>query len=334
MALDLLVPDLLLPASAPEGMRQMRLPAVERWLARAERVRRPEGDVNALLASAFSLPSPPPVAAITLAVDAGAADGTWMRADPVHLRIEQDAVVLQDAAGLDIGRDEADQLVAALGAHFAEDGLEFHAPVPDRWYVKLPPGEAPQTVALDQAAGRNIFGMLPRGAGAINWPSALTEAQMLLGGHEVNARREAERRPQINSVWFWGEGESPRGLASPYALVYSDDVLASGLAKLTGTRHAPCPAKITELDAVAESQSALVVWDGLRQAVRRGDEEGWKRAATRLEDDWFVELAAALERFEAVRVILPTGRDALVAGLTPAARWRWLRRRQPLSAHA
>ena len=35
--------------------------------------------------------------------------------------------------------------------------------------------------ALDAALGRNIFGLLPQGSGRINWRSAITEVQMLLG---------------------------------------------------------------------------------------------------------------------------------------------------------
>ena len=46
------------------------------------------------------------------------------------------------------------------------------------------------------------------------------------------------------------------------------------------------------------------------------------------------QLGNAIERFDAVRLILPADRDTRVATLTPAARWRWFRSRKPLATHA
>lgn len=332
--LDLLVPDLL---SSPESralLSALRLPALERWVARADVARRAERSAVEILASAFALPSPPPVAAIALAADHAPREGGWVRADPVHLRVEQDAVALHDPAVLGITREEADSLLEALQALFAADGLEFHAPSPERWYVRVPEGEMPRTVPLEDAIGRNVFGMLPRGTGRINWASALTESQMLFASHEVNSRREAHGLPAINSVWFWGEGASPDAIASPYALICSDDPFARGLGLLSGTRVAPTGRSISEVDAVGKVESALVVLDGLTAPLRRGDAVAWRRALERMEADWFEGLRAAVERFEAVRIMLPAGGDTLVANLDAASRWRWYRTRKPLHTHA
>jgi len=332
--LDLLVPDLL---SSPESrvlLSALRLPALERWVARADRARRQEGSPAEILANAFAVALPPPVAAIALAGDHERREGGWIRADPVHLRIEQDAVALHDPAVLGITREEADRLLAELQAFFAPDGLEFHAPSPERWYVRVPSGEMPRTVPLEDAVGRNVFGMLPRGPGRINWASALTESQMLLSGHEVNSRREARGLPAINSVWFWGEGALPDEVASPYALVCSDDPFARGLGRLSRARVIRRARAIAEVEPVAPSESALVVLDQLTAPLRRGDAAAWKSAAEGLEKDWFADLGAAIGRFGAVRIILPAGGDTLVASLGAASRWRWYRARKPLHAHA
>jgi hypothetical protein len=332
--LDLLVPDLLSSPECRALLSRKRLPALERWLARGDLVRRPEEGLVELLASAFALPSPPPVAAIALAADHEPCEGGWIRADPVHLRVEQDAVRLHDPATLDITREEADRLIARLQELFASDGLEFQAPSPQRWYVRVPEGEMPRTVPLDEAIGRNVFGMLPRGEGRINWASALTETQMLFCGHEVNEQREAEGRAAINSVWFWGEGTAPAEVASPYAVVYGDDPFVRGLGRLSGTRVAPRPRSLAEVDAVRESDSVLVVLDDLTAPLRRGEAGAWLATADRLDDDWFVDLGSAVDRFEAVRIILPAGTDTLVARIGAASRWRWYRTRKPLHTHA
>ena len=334
MPLDLLVPDLL---SSPESralLSALRLPALERWVARADVARLPESTTVGILAKAFTLPSPPPVAAIALADDHEPREGGWVRADPVHLRVEHDAVALHDPAVLDITREESDSLLAELRALFAPDGLEFHAPSPQRWYVRVPAGEMPRTVPLEQAIGRNVFGMLPRGSGRINWASALTESQMLFSGHDVNSRREAQGLPAINSVWFWGEGASPDAVASPYALICSDDPFARGLGRLSQARVVRRARSIAEVEPVARSESALVVLDELTAPLRRGDAGAWRSAAARMEKDWFTELGAAIERFGTVRIILPAGGDTLIASLGAASRWRWYRTRKPLHTHA
>lgn len=333
MPLDLLVPDLLSLGGDPSALTDLRLPALERWLARADRVRRPEKGPDELLANAYSLATPPPVAAVSLAAEEGRHEGNWLRADPVHLRVGQDAVSLYHSAVLDVTRDEANALVAELQALFSGDGLEFRAPVPERWYVRVPEGELPATTPLDEALGRNIFGLLPQGKGRINWRSAITEAQMVFSGHTVNERREAQGLPAINSVWFWGGGVLPESLPKPYALIYADDPFARGLAIISGARVAALPRDAGGLDAVGPGETVLVVLDSLTAAARRGDREAWKAAAAKLDDDWFVELRGALDRFDAVRIILPARNDTLVANVTARSRWRWLRSVKPLATH-
>lgn len=334
MPLDLVVSDLLLPIEAPEAMRAHRLPALESWLARADVRRLPQRGIVPCLAAAFDLPEPWAVAAVTLAADDAPREGHWLRADPVHLRLGQDAAALHDASILEITRDEAHALVASLQAFFAGDGLEFLAPKAERWYVRVPEAEVPRTVPLAQALGRNVFGLLPQGSGRLNWQGAITEAQMLLAAHPVNARREAEGRPAINSVWFWGEGAAPAQVRSPYALVCADEPFAAGLARLSGTRGTAAPAGFDAIDAVRAEESVLVVLDGLGSAWRRGDEAAWTRAASEFEGRWIAELDRALRRFERVSLVLPGPNDTLVATFTPSMRWRWFRGRKPLASHA
>lgn len=334
MPLDLLVPDLLAPPDAPAAMRELRLAALEKWLARADLERSEAVGAAGWLAERFALPSPPAVAAIALAGEEEARPGEWLRADPIHLRIDGDSLVVHDASILDVRRDEADALVAALQSLFAEDRLRFHAAAPDRWYVEVPRGELPATVPLDEARGRNAFGLLPTGGGRINWKSALTEAQMVLAAHEVNARREAAGEPAVNSVWFWGEGTTPASLARPYAAVHARDAFARGLARLSGAALPPLPSRLASVDLVGEAEEALVVLDDLAAPLRRVEVDRWRAAAHALDEQWFGALDQAIDRFGGVRVILPRATDTLVAVLPRAARRRWLRRSKPLATHA
>jgi hypothetical protein len=256
-----------------------------------------------------------------------------LRADPVHFRIQRDSLTLHDASMLDVSPAEAADLIAALNALFAGD-IEFHAAAPDRWYARVAASELPATTPLATARGRNVFGMLPAGTGRINWRAAITEAQMALSAHEVNAKREPAGRPAVNSVWFWGEGVAPESLAKPYSDVHARDLFAGGLAALSGARRRGIPPGIGGVDLVAAKDTALVVLDDLTQPLHRVDVEAWRTRAEALDEAWFIDLGDAIERFDRVRLVLPSENGSRIAVLDAAARRRWFRRRKPLAAHA
>ena len=328
MPLDLLVPDLLLPEDAPARMREARLPHAEKWLARGACVREPRSDALRWIARSYGLQEPVPAAAISRIGEGGEAEGQWLRADPVHLRVENDDLVLHDPATLSLTLEEAQALADALARQFAPDGLAFEVLAPGRWYVRYR-GEAPRTVALADAFGRNVFGLLPRGAGDLSWANLLTAAQMVLAGHPVNEARN----PPVNSVWFWGEGAAPSSLAHRYDVIYAEDPFARGIARLSGARTEPAPARMETLLAHS-NESVLAAIESLASPLHRADTDAWLAAASRLDADWFAGLGEAISRFGTVRIVLPGERATHVATLTRSARWRWFRPRQRLAAHA
>lgn len=136
--LDLLIPGLFGPVPIPPA-DVPPTPALDRLLARAERVPAESGLEAALLgrfgvAPGGDLPSAP---FSRLADDPGAdPTGWWLHADPVHLRPDRDQLRLFDARHLAVTREEANALVALFNAHFAADGLRLEAPLPGRWYLQ------------------------------------------------------------------------------------------------------------------------------------------------------------------------------------------------------
>ena len=332
MPLTFLVPDLLPPADAPAPMRDLRLPQLEKWLARAD-MARVEGCRTAWLLRQWGLAADAPVAALTLAADGGPREGGWMRADPVHQRLDRHALVLHDASVLALTAEEAARAMEALNAFFARDGLEFVAPARDRWYVRLPQGESPRTVPLDEVVGRNPFGKIPGAGTRLSWPSIFSEAQMLLAGLPLNAVRAAEGRPALNGIWFWGAGAFPAGLPSPFAAIAADDPLARGLALASGDTLHALPEGPASLPP-RESGHCLVVLEAMRQPLRRGDVEAWRAAAGELERAWFSLLGETLAAHGHLRIVLPGERDTAVFDLHRHARWRILRRARPLASHA
>ncbi len=330
--LTLLVPDLLPPPDAPPALRGVRLPELEKWLARARIARHPAIGADAWLAEVSGVGSPVPHAAIALAGLGGPQDGLWMHADPVNLDVQRDSVVLRDASVLSLAAGEAREFVAALQALFAEDRLEFAAPSPDHWFVRVPGGEAPMTTPLADAIGRDIFGLLPERHGRINWKSAITETQMVLSSHVANESRAERGLPAVNSVWFWGEGAAPDRVQSPFAAVASAQAFPRGLGVLARKPVHPAVDSPAALPAV--EGDFLVVIDALTAPIRRGEIDPWRQAAADLDTAWFAALGPLIARFGAVRLVLPGTHDTLVASLVPSSRWRLFRGRKSLAEHA
>jgi hypothetical protein len=332
MPLDIVVPNLLPSPDAPPAMRSARLPNLERWLARAELTEAPVDGSHGWIAAEHGLADPIPFAALSLAGEGIDTPGEWIRADPVHMRVDRDDVVLHDPSVLELDTDETASLVAALQRHYSPDGLEFQAVSPERWYVRVPRGESPTTVPIERAYGRNVFGMLPRGRGRINWPSALTESQMVLSEHAVNTRR-APSKLAANSVWFWGEGARPADLPLRYGVVYAMDSLSLGIARISGTEARPLPASLDEI-APSKRGPSLVVVGSLVPWVRRADALAWLAAAVDVDGRWLDGLGDAIARHGVVRIVLPGEGHTRIATLTASSRWRWFRRRKPVAAYA
>lgn len=211
-----------------------RLSNLERLLARADREVGAIGYAETAMAL-FGQPAEPgtdpPTAPLCLAQETQTTPGGWwMHADPVHLRPDQDRLILFDGDALDISAPEAADCTAAFNAHFSADGLELHAVRPDRWYLRLaaPPGVA--TSALPEVAGRNIDQFLPRGDRQSYWRQLMNEVQMLFHHLDVNQQRERRGVPAISGLWFSGAGRLPSRGATAICEIHGSDLLISALA--------------------------------------------------------------------------------------------------------
>jgi len=239
------------PDAARLGMPLARLLGAgrRRWL---------EAGYEQLLCALFQVPAQDgemPLGALAWMGEAGEpGDRIWMRADPVHYQLLRDSFALGSPG--DIAADEADALVADLNAHFAERGLRFHAPHPQRWYLQLERLPAMVTQPLSAVSGRNVADGTAQGPDAAAWRGLANEMQMLLHEHPVNRRRESRGEPAVNSLWLYGAGRLPAGLVSPFATVITGEPLARGLARCAG-----CALKSPEEapDPSLSGQSALVV---------------------------------------------------------------------------
>lgn len=325
----LLIADLFLPNDfAAEVCRDLQLPALEKILARgsASHTGVPVS-LEAALCSLFAVPGAQvaPVSADFDGLDAGC----WLRADPVHVRLQREHLVMLPV--LDVSANEALQLCASLNAHFADDGLEFFAPHPQRWYVRLESLPDMVTVPLSQASGRNIQGLLPTGAEARRWRHLFNEAQMLLFSHPLNEIREAQGVETINSVWFWGAGQRMICQAK-YAHVSSDETLVEMLAKSAGISFDSWSPSWRDCGA----SETLLAWFGLRSALQCGDLAAWRAALQAFETDYAQPLWQALRAGKIDHLTLQVlgGDNMRQFELSRGASWAFWRRGRRLADYS
>ncbi|MBU1394884.1 MAG: hypothetical protein KKE84_01915 [Gammaproteobacteria bacterium] len=288
-----IIPYLFPPARLLETAAQgLHLPALQALLARGTRQPCPGGGVEAALCEALDISRQQdwPLAPITLAADGGVAgDAYWLRADPVHLRVMRDRIVLAGADALSLSRQEADALAAAIGQHFGPDlsPLPLH---PQRWYLQYSLAPRLATTPLSVAVGRDIDPLLPQGNDAMRFRAELNELQMLLHEHPVNQAREARGDLPVNSLWLWGGGRLPVTCATPVPL-YAGNAEAQALGAFCNARARALPA---HRDAPLFGSDGVMLLDTLILAGQVGDAYGWREALRELEQGWFVPLLGTL----------------------------------------
>ena len=240
MIRHLLVPGLFEPVVSVDGAQvSPRVPALELVTARADRLPGPE-DFTSTAFELFGIQKEGedlPSAAISYALATGEAPEGWiMHADPVHLRADQDRLLLFDGRGLAIDEAETAACVAAFNSHFSGDGLVLSAPDPGRWYLTLhaPPGV--KTTPLSEVTGRNINSYLPTGERHAYWHSLLNEVQMLFHGLPLNQARESSGQLSISGLWFSGGGRMPARGTTEIRRRIGSDVLIDALAAHSDNR--------------------------------------------------------------------------------------------------
>lgn len=296
---------LLLPAARRFGRQALSL-GTARTFGRADRLADTGEGRHALLRRHFQLvPDHWPVAALTREADAAdAAGAAWLRADPCHVLPDiNGARLLAFGDALALTEEDAAALLPELRPLFGDAGLLIDAPVPSRWYLRMPPGSTwPAFTGPDEALGTDLFDHLPGGTDGRRWRTLLSEAQVVLHNHPWNARRVAQGKPPVNSLWFWGGGVLPDQVKSTHAHYRGDDEIAIALAHAAGILSPP--------QAVFSTGEGDTLFDLVAH-----------RDLGRLERDWLVPAFNALREGSLARLVLET-EDGLRLRQERKHRWR------------
>ena len=338
---------LLLEQAQAAGM-----PMLARWLARGDRIDAVKPGREAQLRTYFEFHGPAlPIAALTRSVDANDADSAqWLRCDPAY--VMADAVTLRlmaCGASMQLSAEEVEEFARALRPLFGDAGFPLEAARPDRWYLRCArEAKLPRFSAPSDALGDDLALHLPEGDNARQWRSLLNEAQIALTQHPLNAQRVQRGLPPVNSVWFWGAGVLPQWVRSPFSSVYSNDEIATTLARMAKVEAFPSLPRFFSgervqgeggsslLQGATSSKSAPSPQPSPPTQEPLGERGGSAllldlvdlRDAAALEADWFAPIDAQLAKRKLVEVHLHFLSGERVT-IKPAHRWRFWRRVKP-----
>lgn len=336
MRLTLLVPELIWPEPADQlALGKLSLPGLEWLLAHGRFSAGPHQAFEITLSEQFCLAEPSfgPLRLHGESNAPAAGNGHWLCADPVHLRFHHERIILADAGAFDLDEGEAQELVSALNQEFVDVG-QFHVANPRRWYLRLNAAVDHQSEPISAVAGRLVDGEISdKNSLLTRW---LNEVQMFLHSHPVNAQRQNEGKPAINSLWLWGGGRLPALPTPEHNAIRTDHPLAVGLGRASQAHVAPLPANLEELlNQAASGSSQLVVLDALLPKVLYEDSEGWCTHIQELEAHWFDPLKSAFGgKITELTLIAPTIYGKLCWTLRGKDHWKFWRKPCPLAVLA
>lgn len=344
MHITLFAPALLWPE--PGNHPALSHPALDRLLACSRFRRAPSQAMEDALCALFGYPERPAQGALRWRGESETPADDVPRllcADPVHLRFDDERLILADSSRLDITADEAAQLTAALNAERPDLG-RFVAANTERWYLRAGSGIPPARLdapSLSSVAGRHVGALLPDILGDRDWRREVNALQTVLHAHPVNQRRAAEGRLTINSLWLWGDAPAENTIdslgRSLWSALWSADPLACGLARHDGIGINTPNAGAAPLLAAApqQSRSLIVLADPLSPS-QYDDVDGWQAALATLDRLWFAPIAAAMKsgRVTRLEIVTTTAYGTLCWTCHRYDLWRFWRRPQPLATLA
>jgi hypothetical protein len=349
MHLHLLIPSLFWPDPSLAGIyHDLPLPALEGLLSKSSVNEGGTREIEGWLCNAFGIAKQQdwPVAPITLRADGREINrtdhGYWLRADPVHLHIERDQILLADSRVFQINPAEAEELTTALNRHFGESypGIAFLPLHPARWYICLQDIPPPHTHLLSEVANKGVRDLLPYGPygeSTATWRKLFNETQMLLHEQPLNHVREVRGEPVINGVWFWGGGTMPESFQSAYTHVWGNHIFAQALALSCGARYSALPPEANSLlHGTSTSGKHLVVLDALDGKASYSDAYGWRESLEELEKNWFQPLftLAKQGKFLQLKLSVLGKKRNKDFTIKPGDMKKFWRSRKPISAYA
>ncbi|MBA2654746.1 MAG: hypothetical protein H0U71_06735 [Gammaproteobacteria bacterium] len=210
--------------------------SVAKTLAKAKHRNVKPGEAMLFNVLTGSMEIPPHAAISALGQGFQGHDGWWLRIDPVEFLVDAGNVCLIGRDHLLLEEHEVQALITDLNAFLEEDQLVIRYGSLHEWYIQLPSQEYLVTRPLYEVMAHDIRAFLPQGTNQKWWHKILTELQMLLFQHAVNAQRQKLGKPLVNGVWPWGEGKIEKTYKlKNYTKFWSENSFVKGMLALSGS---------------------------------------------------------------------------------------------------
>lgn len=304
-----------LPAA---GRGRITSRALRRWLARAnlERDAEPRSLLQRVLDELGAEMPPAGLAALRMWGQTGERPTAWIAAaDPVYLEPELDRLRLHALHPAELAAPELRRLVDHLQSTLGSNGNAGFARIGGYCYLTADAPLATANEPPEMVDQRVPTDYLPDGADRAGHRRLLSEIEMALHDHPVNAERESQGRRIINSVWIWGGGHAPEPVDGGLPPLLANDPLLRGYwraqqshesawaGSITGS-FASCPGNVVvvvpgsalleqSLDELKNSLASrhidelvMLFEDGLRATISRLHAyRFWRRDHTLLQDE-------------------------------------------------
>lgn len=336
MNLQLVIPDLFWPERSQHQIySDLALPKLEKILSKSsQKVSSPQS-LEAWLCQSFGVDKQQcdwPIAPIMVQNDSSDTiypeSDFWMRADPVHLRIEQNHILLADSQAFKISAEESQQLAQTINQSLDDPDIHLLALQPSRWYLRCREVPKFETYTLSDVTCRNINDYLPKSTEGVMWNKVFNEIQMILHENPINQKREALEELPINSVWFWGGGVMPqKKIESVYSHVWCNNDFARVLASHSDTLWDKVPISGREFLQKITNGTHLVILDSLYGKAKYRDAYGWRETLKEMEQEWFSPLYNALtdKTLNQIDLVAPGSNTTQTFRITPSDLWKFWR---------
>lgn len=228
----------------------------------------------ASIAGATATPGASGTSEASGASDASAASAWLFLATPVHLIAGLHGVHLAANGLLELTALEADALAAAFNTFWGDSGARLLRGRGTRLLCALDPTRlgvrataVPVTRDPEELLGRDIRESLPQGPGAPAVRRLMSELEMWLHEHEVNAARRARTEPEIVGLWLWGGASADRALPSLELWSAGDDALFGAYRPVTRYPGAATPGMLTSPTCPGEPAWAQLEHDWLEPVL-------------------------------------------------------------------
>ncbi len=224
--------------------------------------------------------------------------GYWLCCDPIAVILDHRSGFIQANTQFNYDQNELQQIQHELSATLAQ--ANWLMPHSQRWYLQLQQPPKLHTITLLQALTKDLLQALPQGPDKMQWHALLTEWQLLLHSNRINQKRVMQGMPAANSIWLWGGGELPLPPKPRWQAVYSDNVLAQGMAK-----HSRC--FYESLDQLRFAPGNLIIDDRLLIPALMGEVDTWFSQLQIIEDTILIPLLDYLNHNKKMQAVIHSG---------------------------